>query len=75
MLPQKAKNAIRGCGIIGVAAIVLGVALLILARKTLGVAARHLNIYFVVSGVITSSAPSSRQDCRPDGASWTSSSA
>ena len=53
MLPQKAKNAIRGLyGIIGVAAIVLGVALLIWPGKTLGVAAVALGIYFVVSGVI-----------------------
>ena len=53
MLPQKAKNAIRGLyGIIGVAAIVLGVALLIWPGKTLGVAAVALGIYFVISGVI-----------------------
>lgn len=53
MLPQKAKNAIRGLyGIIGVTAIVLGVALLIWPGKTLGVAAVALGIYFVVSGVI-----------------------
>ena len=52
-LPKKAKNAIRGLyGIIGVAAIVLGVALLIWPGKTLGVAAVALGIYFVVSGVI-----------------------
>ena len=76
MLPQKAKNAIRGLyGIIGVAAIVLGVALLIWPGKTLGVAAVALGIYFVVSGVIRIVSASSHWDCRPDGASWTSSSA
>lgn len=76
MLPQKAKNAIRGLyGIIGVAAIVLGVALLIWPGKTLGVAAVALGIYFVVSGVIRIVSAMSHWDCRPDGASWTSSSA
>lgn len=53
MLPQKAKSAIRAIyGVIGVAAIVLGAALLFWPGKTLMVFAVALGIYFVVSGVI-----------------------
>lgn len=53
MLPQHAKNAIRGLyGVIGIAAVILGLALLIWPGKTLTVFAVALGIYFVVSGVI-----------------------
>ena len=53
MLPQKAKNAIRGTyAILGIAAIILGLALLIWPGATLKVAAIALGAYFVVSGVV-----------------------
>lgn len=53
MLPQKAKNAVRALyGVVGVAAIVLGLALLIWPSKTLTIFAIALGVYFVVSGVI-----------------------
>ncbi|HJE21235.1 HdeD family acid-resistance protein [uncultured Bifidobacterium sp.] len=53
MLPQQAKNAVRGLyGVIGVAAVVLGLALLLWPSHTLAIAAVILGIYFVVSGVI-----------------------
>ncbi|MBT1160987.1 HdeD family acid-resistance protein [Bifidobacterium sp. SO1] len=53
MLPQQAKNAVRGLyGIVGAAAVILGLALLIWPGKTLTVFAVALGIYFVVSGVI-----------------------
>lgn len=52
MLPQRTKNWVRTIyAIIGVAAIVLGIALLIWPGITLQVAAVLLGIYFVVSGV------------------------
>ena len=52
-LPQKAKNAIRGTyAILGIAAIILGLALLIWPGATLKVAAIALGAYFVVSGVV-----------------------
>lgn len=52
-LPQKAKNAIRGTyAILGVAAVILGLALLIWPGATLKVAAIALGAYFVVSGVV-----------------------
>ena len=52
-LPQRAKNAIRGAyGIIGVIAIVLGLALFIWPGATLKIAAIALGAYFVVSGVV-----------------------
>lgn len=52
-LPQRAKNAIRGVyGVLGVMAIVLGIALLIWPGVTLKIAAIALGAYFVVSGVI-----------------------
>jgi uncharacterized membrane protein HdeD (DUF308 family) len=52
-LPQQAKNAIRGVyGVLGVVAIILGLALLIWPGATLEVAAIALGVYFVVSGVI-----------------------
>ena len=48
-LPQRAKNAIRGAyGIIGVIAIVLGLALFIWPGATLKIAAIALGAYFVV---------------------------
>ncbi|MCH9275811.1 DUF308 domain-containing protein [Bifidobacterium amazonense] len=53
MLPQKAKNAIRGLyGVIGAAAVILGIALLVWPGKTLTVFAVAFGIYFIVSGVI-----------------------
>ncbi|MBW3091830.1 HdeD family acid-resistance protein [Bifidobacterium sp. 82T10] len=53
LLPQKAKNTIRGLyGIIGAAAVILGIALLVWPGKTLTVFAVAFGIYFVVSGVI-----------------------
>lgn len=53
MLPQRAKSAIRCMyGIVGVAAVVLGVALLFWPSRTFTVLAVALGIYFVVSGVI-----------------------
>ena len=52
MLPQRTKNWVRATyAIIGVAAIVLGLALLIWPGITLQVAAVLLGIYFIVSGV------------------------
>ena len=52
-LPQRAKNAIRGAyGIIGVIAIVLGLALFIWPGATLKIAAIALGAYFVISGVV-----------------------
>ena len=52
-LPQRAKNAIRGVyGVLGVMAIVLGIALLIWPGVTLKIAAVALGAYFVISGVI-----------------------
>ena len=52
-LPKKAKNAIRGTyAILGIAAIILGLALLIWPGATLKVAAIALGAYFVVSGVV-----------------------
>lgn len=52
-LPQRAKNAIRGVyGVLGVMAIVLGIALLIWPGVTLKIAAVALGAYFVISGVV-----------------------
>ena len=52
-LPTRAKNAIRGAyGLLGIAAILLGLALLIWPGATLKVAAIALGLYFVVSGVV-----------------------
>lgn len=52
-LPQRAKNAIRGVyGVLGVVAIILGLALLIWPGVTLKIAAIALGAYFVVSGVV-----------------------
>ncbi|NEG69503.1 HdeD family acid-resistance protein [Bifidobacterium choloepi] len=53
MLPTGAKNAVRAAyGIIGVAAAILGVALLVWPGATLKVAAVCLGIYFLISGVV-----------------------
>nr|WP_300765845.1 DUF308 domain-containing protein [uncultured Bifidobacterium sp.] len=53
MLPQKAKSAVRTrYGILGVAAVLLGGALLFWPGRTLSVAAILIGIYFIVSGVI-----------------------
>lgn len=53
LLPQRAKNAVRMLyGVIGVAAVLLGAALLFWPGKTLAVAAVALGIYFVIAGVI-----------------------
>ncbi|MBT1164247.1 HdeD family acid-resistance protein [Bifidobacterium felsineum] len=52
-LPQRAKSTIRVIyGVVGVAAIALGAALLISPNKTLALAALLLGIYFVISGVV-----------------------
>ncbi len=53
MLPQHTKNWVRGVyGVIGVAAVVLGVALLIWPGATLKVAAIVLGLYFLISGLV-----------------------
>nr|WP_235341642.1 HdeD family acid-resistance protein [Bifidobacterium boum] len=53
MLPQRAKNTIRGAyGLIGIVALILGIALLVWPGKTLVVAAIALGVFFVISGVI-----------------------
>ncbi|MBT1172409.1 HdeD family acid-resistance protein [Bifidobacterium sp. MA2] len=53
MLPQRTKNWVRATyAIIGVAAILLGVALLVWPGITLQVAAVLLGVYFVVSGLV-----------------------
>lgn len=52
-LPKKAKNAIRGTyAVLGIAAVILGLALLIWPGATLKVTAIALGAYFVVSGVV-----------------------
>ena len=52
LLPRTATNAIRTLyGVIGIAAIVLGIALLIWPGRTLSIFAIMLGIYFVISGV------------------------
>ncbi|NEG56202.1 HdeD family acid-resistance protein [Bifidobacterium platyrrhinorum] len=53
MLPQPAKNWVRGFyAVIGVAAVVLGAALLVWPGITLKIAAVLLGVYFVVSGLV-----------------------
>ncbi len=53
LLPNRAKNAIRaGYALLGVAAVLLGVALLFWPGHTLAVVAVLLGIYFIVSGVV-----------------------
>lgn len=53
MLPTGAKNLVRGAyGVIGVAALALGVCLLVWPGVTLKVAAIVLGIYFLISGVV-----------------------
>lgn len=53
MLPQRAKNWVRGFyAVIGIVAIVLGMALLIWPGITLKIAAILLGVYFVVSGLV-----------------------
>lgn len=52
-LPATAKNVVRGVyGVIGVAAVALGAALLFWPKATLSTAAILLGIYFVISGVV-----------------------
>ena len=52
-LPEKAKTKIRIIyGVVGVAAIALGAALLLVPNKTLALAALLLGVYFVISGVV-----------------------
>lgn len=52
-LPQRAKTTIRVIyGVVGIAAIALGVALLLVPNKTLALAALLLGVYFVISGVV-----------------------
>ena len=53
MLPRRAKNTVRTLyGVIGVAAVVLGAALLFWPGKTLAVFAIALGLYFLVAGVV-----------------------
>ena len=53
MLPTGAKNLVRGTyGVIGVAALALGICLLVWPGITLKVAAIVLGIYFLISGVV-----------------------
>lgn len=53
MAPEEGKNAIRGTyAVLGIAAVILGLALLIWPGATLKVAAIALGAYFVVSGVV-----------------------
>ena len=53
MLPQRAKNTVRTLyGVIGVAAVILGAALLFWPGKTLAVFAIALGLYFLVAGVV-----------------------
>ena len=53
VLPQQAKNRIRGMyGVIGIASILLGVALLFWPGHTLAVAAIMLGIYLLISGMV-----------------------
>ena len=52
LLPQRAKNTIRVLyGVIGVAAVILGAALLFWPGKTLAVFAIALGLYFLVAGI------------------------
>lgn len=52
-MPEKAKTKIRVIyGVVGVAAIALGAALLLVPNKTLALAALLLGVYFVISGVV-----------------------
>lgn len=52
-LPQHAKNRIRGMyGVIGIASVLLGVALLFWPGRTLVVAAVMLGIYLLISGMV-----------------------
>ena len=52
-LPDKAKTKIRVLyGVVGVAAISLGLALLLTPNKTLALVALLLGMYFVISGVV-----------------------
>ncbi|KAB7790015.1 HdeD family acid-resistance protein [Bifidobacterium leontopitheci] len=53
LLPQRAKNTIRALyGVVGAAAVILGIALLVWPGKTLGLLAIALGIYFIVSGAV-----------------------
>lgn len=53
MLPQGAKNAVRVLyGVIGVAALALGICLLVWPGATLRVACIVLGIYFLISGIV-----------------------
>lgn len=53
ILPTRAKNGIRAAyGIIGIAAIILGIALLVWPGRTLVVATVIIGIYFLISGVV-----------------------
>lgn len=53
MLPSGAKNAVRvAYGVIGIAAVVLGICLLVWPGRSLEVACVIVGIYFLVSGVI-----------------------
>lgn len=52
VLPQQAKNRIRGMyGVIGIASILLGVALLFWPGRTLTIAAIVLGVYLLISGM------------------------
>lgn len=53
MLPQTAKNWIRGIyAVVGVAALIIGIALLVWPGRTLIVATVALAIYFLISGIV-----------------------
>ena len=53
MLPQRAKNWIRGTyAVVGVTALIIGIALLAWPGPTLVVATVALGIYFLVSGIV-----------------------
>lgn len=53
MLPQRARNWIRGTyAVVGVTALIIGIALLVWPGPTLVVATVALGIYFLVSGIV-----------------------
>lgn len=53
LLPQRAKNAVRTLyGVVGVAAVLLGAALLFWPGKTLAVFAIALGLYLLISGIV-----------------------
>ena len=70
-LPEKAKTRIRVIyGVVGVAGIALGAALLLVPNKTLALAALLLGVYFVISGVVRIVGALWSRSCRPVGVCW-----